>query len=56
MQTYNKMDLSIIIPVYTNLPVPFVFAMIYICLFFAVACCLDKVRLWCWKRISEKAF
>lgn len=40
----------------SNFPVPFVFAMIYICLFFAVACCLDKVRLWCWKRISEKAF
>lgn len=40
----------------TNLPVPFVFAMIYICLFFAAACCLDKVRFWCWKRISEKAF
>lgn len=40
----------------TSFPVPFVFAMIYICLFFAAACCLDKVRLWCWKSISKICF
>lgn len=36
-----------------NLPAPFIFSMIYICLFFAAACCLDKIRLWCWKRIGK---
>ena len=39
-----------------NFPVPFVFAMIYICLFFAAACCLDKARLWCWKSVSKICF
>lgn len=42
--------------IYANLPVPFVFSILYICLFFAIACCLDKIRIWCWKRISEKVF
>lgn len=32
-----------------NMPMPFLFKMVYICLFFSAACCLDKVRLWCWK-------
>lgn len=36
-----------------NMPLPFLFTMVYICLFFAVACCLDKIRLWCWKRIAN---
>lgn len=34
-----------------NLPAPFVFSIMYICLFFAIVCCLDKIRLWCWKRV-----
>ena len=35
-----------------NMPMPFLFTLVYICIFFAVACCLDKIRLWCWKRIA----
>ena len=42
--------------IYAHLSVPFVFSMTYICLFFIVACCLDKIRIWCWNRISEKLF
>lgn len=42
--------------IYANLPVPFVFSILYICLFFVIACCLDKIRIWCWKRLSEKVF
>lgn len=31
-----------------------VYSLIYICLFFAMACCLYKIRLWCWNRIVLK--
>ena len=40
--------------IYAHLPVPFVFSMIFIFLFFVIACCLDKIRIWCWIRISKK--
>ena len=36
----------------TNLPMPFLWTMLYICVFFATACCLDKIRLWAWKFMS----
>lgn len=42
--------------IFSNMPLPFVFSMIYICLYFAVVCCLDKIRILCWERISEKIF
>lgn len=35
-----------------NLPVPFVFAMLWIIVFFACTCCLDKIRIFCWNKIS----
>lgn len=42
--------------IYAHLPVPFVFSMIYIGIFFAVACCFDKIRIWFWNKISKKFF
>lgn len=35
-----------------NLSMPFLWTMLYICVFFVVACCLDKIRLLAWKRIE----
>lgn len=34
-----------------NLPMPFVWTMLYICAFFITACCLDKIRMFVWKNI-----
>ena len=42
--------------IYDNLPMPAVWSLCYICVFFVVACCLDKVRLFVWNRISVKCF
>ena len=36
-----------------SLPVPFLFAIIYILLFFVAVCCLDKVRVWCWRKVCH---
>ena len=35
----------------THLSIPFVWTMLYICIFFITACCLDKIRLFVWKKI-----
>lgn len=40
----------------THLPIPFVWTMLYICIFFITACCLDKIRLFVWKIISNRYF
>lgn len=37
-----------------NLPIPFVFAFIWILLFFSCACCLDKIRIFCWNKVSNQ--
>lgn len=39
-----------------TMPVPFLFAMVYILVFFAVACCLDKIRIFVWNRSLAKVF
>lgn len=39
-----------------NLPIPFVFALIWILLFFSCACCLDKFRIFCWNKVSNLYF
>lgn len=36
-----------------KLPVPFIFAFIWILVFFSCACCLDKIRIFCWNKISN---
>ena len=36
----------------SNLPLPFLWTMLYICTFFITACCLDKIRIMAWKRIE----
>lgn len=36
-----------------NLPLPAIATFIYIILFFAIACCLDKTRIWCWNNILK---
>lgn len=39
-----------------KLPVPFIFAFIWILVLFSCACCLDKIRIFCWNRISNFCF
>lgn len=34
-----------------NLPIPFIFAFLWILIFFCCACCLDKIRIFCWNKI-----
>lgn len=36
-----------------NLSFPFVFTMLYIVIFFVVACCLDKIRILVWNRVYK---
>ena len=36
-----------------NLSFPFVFTMLYIVVFFVVACCLDKIRILVWNRVYK---
>ena len=36
----------------TNLQMPFIWTVLYICAFFVIACCLDKIRLLAWKRLN----
>lgn len=36
-----------------NLPIPFVFALIWIFIFFICACCLDKIRIYFWNKVSN---
>lgn len=36
----------------SSMPLPFFWTMLYICVFFVTACCLDKIRLLAWKRIE----
>lgn len=36
-----------------NLSFPFVFTMLYIVVFFVVACCLDKIRILVWNRVCK---
>ena len=36
-----------------HLPIPLVWTMLYICIFFITACCLDKIRLFVWKKIYD---
>ena len=36
-----------------NLPIPFVFTIVYILGYFITACCLDKVRIWSWKKVCR---
>lgn len=42
--------------IYSHLSLPAIWSLLYIVLFFAVACCLDKVRLTCWNVIAKKFF
>lgn len=42
--------------IYDNLPVPAVWSLVYIIVFFIMACCLDKLRLFVWNHISIKFF
>lgn len=39
--------------IYDNLSAPFVISMVYIIVIFAVACVLDKVRIWVWDRVLK---
>lgn len=39
-----------------KLPVPFIFAFIWILIFFSCACCLDKIRIFCWNRVYNFCF
>lgn len=39
-----------------NLPAPFIFAMLWILLFFSGACCLDKLRIFCWNKVVKVCF
>lgn len=39
-----------------KLPVPFIFAFIWILVFFSFACCLDKIRIFCWNKVSNFCF
>lgn len=39
-----------------SMPLPFVFTMIYIVLFFIAACCLDKIRVAAWNVVCDKLF
>lgn len=39
-----------------NMPIPFVFAFIWILLFFSCACFLDKFRIFCWNKVSNLYF
>ena len=36
----------------TYLPLPFIWTMLYICAFFIMACCLDKIRMFVWGRLE----
>ena len=36
-----------------NLPLPFVFTVLYIVIFFVIACCLDKFRILVWNRVCK---
>lgn len=36
-----------------NLPIPFIFAFIWILVFFCCACCIDKIRFFCWNKTSN---
>lgn len=38
------------------LPVPFLFTVIYIILYFCIACCLDKIRIFAWNYSLAKVF
>lgn len=40
--------------IYENLRLPFCAAMVYIVFFFVVACCLDKIRIYCWEHTLAK--
>ena len=42
--------------IYDHIEWPFFAVCVYILGFFAIACCLDKVRAWCWNRIMKRIF
>lgn len=42
--------------IYDNIQLPFFAAMGYIVLYFITACCLDKLRVWCWYHTLAKCF
>lgn len=56
-------NMAVFIGVTDNFSVPvlrivekLLFAMVYILVFFAVACCLDKIRIFVWDKLIVKAW